>query len=76
MIFTKEDIIKELAIGNYSDNPNIKAKDYKLIEIKSFTKDLILALFTVDNERMFINYNGEVADKIYSIYHKQFPKFK
>jgi hypothetical protein len=75
MIYTKEQIIKELAIGLYSDNPNIKPKDYKLIEIKSFTKDLILALFTLNNERMFINYSGEVANKLYSIYNNQFPKF-
>ena len=75
MIYTQEQIIKELAIGDYSDNPNIKEKDYKLIKIKSFTKDLILAIFTINNELMLINYSGEVANKIYSIYNKQFPKF-
>jgi len=76
MIYTQEQIIKELAIGYYSDNPNIKEKDYKLIKIKSFSKDLILAMFTINNELMLINYSDEVANKIYSIYNKQFPKFK
>jgi hypothetical protein len=76
MIYTKEQIIKDLAIGGDSDNPNLKDKDYKLIEIKSFTKDLILALFKVNNERMFINYSGKVANKLYSIYNNQFPKLK
>jgi hypothetical protein len=76
MIYTQEQIIKELAIGDYLDNPNIKEKDYKLIKIKSFSKDLILAMFTINDELMLINYSDEVANKIYSIYNKQFPKFK
>ena len=76
MIYTQEEIIRDIAIGGSINNPNMKKKEFKLIEIKSFTKDSIFALFTINDERSFFNFTGETANEIYSIYNKQFPKFK
>ena len=76
MIYTQEEIIRDIMIGDSINNPNMKKKEFKLIEIKSFTKDSIFALFTINDERSFFNFTGETANEIYTIYNKQFPKFK